>query len=278
MQLGATVPLDDALALGVTAAPIGAEKPMSDSELVELGHSYTKAGITPVQTNGYCNLIAPDEAIRRENVAATRELLRRADIAGSRAVVVGGGHRDPAVPRDVFSAHPDNWKPEAIELLAQSCREVVDGLDLKTTRLSVETWVMTPLDSPKSVRKFLDLVGHKSVGILFDPVNMMNLDRHYRSGEFIAECFDAFGDDIVHVHAKDTKLIAAEFTYKMSEAKIGTGQLDFAELLRQMSRKAEDLPLVVEHLRERDDYADAIAYIRRIAKAEGLEFWTPPKA
>ena len=278
MQLGATVSLDDAIALGVTAAGIAAEKPLSDAELVELGRSYTKAGITPVQTNGYCNLVATDEAIRRENVAATRELLRKADLAGSRAVVLGGGHRDPAVPRDVFSAHPDNWKPEAVELLAQSCREIVDGLNLKTTRLSVETWVMTPLDSPKSVRRFLDLVGHKSVGILFDPVNMMNLDRHFRTGEFIAECFDVFGDDIVHVHAKDTKLLAAEFTYKMAEAPIGTGQLDYAELLRQMSRKAQDLPLVVEHLGRREDYADAIAYIRRIAKAEGLSFWTPPKA
>jgi sugar phosphate isomerase/epimerase len=251
MQLGATVSLDDAIALGVTAAPIGADKPMSDAELVELGRPYAKAGITPVQTNGYCNLAAPDEAIRRENVAATRELLRRADLAGSRAVVVGGGHRDPAVPRDVFSAHPDNWKPEAVELLAQSCREVVDGLNLKTTRLSVETWVMTPLDSPKSVRRFLDLVGHKSVGILFDPVNMMNLDRHFRSGAFIAECF---------------------------EAPIGTGQLDYAELLRQMSRRAQDLPLVVEHLSKREDYAAAIAHIRGIAKAEGLTFWAPPKA
>ncbi len=278
MQLGATVSLDDAIALGVTAAPIGADKPMSDAELVELGRPYAKAGITPVQTNGYCNLAAPDEAVRRENVAATRELLRRADLAGSRAVVVGGGHRDPAVPRDVFSAHPDNWKPEAVELLAQSCREVVDGLNLKTTRLSVETWVMTPLDSPKSVRRFLDLVGHKSVGILFDPVNMMNLDRHFRSGAFIAECFDAFGDDIVHVHAKDTKLLAAEFTYKMAEAPIGTGQLDYAELLRQMSRRAQDLPLVVEHLSKREDYAAAIAHIRGIAKAEGLTFWAPPKA
>ncbi len=94
MQLGATVSLDDAIALGVTAAPIGADKPMSDAELVELGRPYAKAGITPVQTNGYCNLAAPDEAIRRENVAATRELLRRADLAGSRAVVVDGSQGD----------------------------------------------------------------------------------------------------------------------------------------------------------------------------------------
>jgi len=278
MQLGATVSLEDAIALGVTAAPIAAEEPQSEAELKAKRAAFSKAGILPVQTNGYCNLVSTDEKIRRANVVATRELLRRADIAGARAVVVGGGHRDPAVPADVFSAHPDNWKPEAVELLAQSCREIVDGLDLQTTRLSIETWVMTPLDSAKSVRRFLDLVGHKSVGILFDPVNMMNLDRHYRSGEFIAECFDTFGDDIVHVHAKDTKLIAAQFTYRMAEAPIGEGQLDFAELLRQMSRRADDLPLVVEHLNSFDEYAKAIAHIRGVAAAEGLKFWAPAKA
>ncbi len=102
MQLGATISLADAIALGVSAAPIGADQPLSDAELTALRQEYAAAGITPVQTNGYCNLVATDEAVRLENIAATRELLRKADLAGSRAVVVGGGHRDPAVPREVF--------------------------------------------------------------------------------------------------------------------------------------------------------------------------------
>ena len=205
MQLGATVSLDDAIALSVTAAPMPADKPLSDAELKALRAQYAAAGITPVQTNGYCNLVATDEAVRRGNIAATRELLRKADLAGSCALVVGGGHRDPAVPREVFSAHPDNWKPETVELLADSCHAILDGLQLETVKLTIETWVITLLDSPMAVRRLIDIVDDKSFGILFDPVNMMNLDRHFRSGEFIAECFDIFGDGIVLVHAKDTE-------------------------------------------------------------------------
>lgn len=172
MQLGATISLDDAIALGVSAAPIPADKPLSDAELLALRQKYAAAGITPVQTNGYCNLVATDEAVRLENIAATRELLRKADLAGSRAVVVGGGHRDAKVPRDVFSAHPDNWKPETVELLAKSCRAILDGLDLKTVKLTIETWVMTPLDSPAAVKRLVELVDHPNFGILFDPVNI----------------------------------------------------------------------------------------------------------
>lgn len=275
MQLGATISLDDAIALGVSAAPIPADKPLSDAELLALRQKYAAAGITPVQTNGYCNLVATDEAVRLENIAATRELLRKADLAGSRAVVVGGGHRDAKVPRDVFSAHPDNWKPETVELLAKSCRAILDGLDLKTVKLTIETWVMTPLDSPQAVKRLVELVDHPNFGILFDPVNMMNLERHFRSGPFIAECFAAFGDAIVLVHAKDTGLQPEHFTYKMAEVPIGTGQLDYNELLRQMATREKDLPLVIEHLGQPEEYAAAVRHLRGIAAAEGLSFWVP---
>lgn len=277
MQLGATISLADAIALGVSAAPIGADQPLSDAELTALRQEYAAAGITPVQTNGYCNLVATDEAVRLENIAATRELLRKADLAGSRAVVVGGGHRDPAVPREVFSAHPDNWKPETVELLAKSCRAILEGLALKTVKLTIETWVMTPLDSPAAVKRLVELVDHPSFGILFDPVNMMNLDRHFRSGEFIAECFAAFGDAIVLVHAKDTKLQPEHFTYKMAEVPIGEGKLDYNELLRQMAKRDQALPLVIEHLGEPEEYASAVRHLRGIAAAEGLSFWVPAK-
>ncbi len=277
MQLGATVSLEDAIALGVTAATIHADNPLSDAELVALRQQYVKAGITPVQTNGYCNLVATDEAVRLENIAATRELLRKADLAGSRAVVVGGGHRDPKVPRDVFSAHPDNWKPETIELLAKSCRAILDGLTLKTVKLTIETWVMTPLDSADAVKRLVELVDHPNFGILFDPVNMMNLERHFRSGAFIAECFAKFGDAIVLVHAKDTKLQPEHFTYKMAEVPIGEGQLDYNELLRQMAKRAQDLPLVIEHLGQAEEYAAAVRHLRGIAAAEGVSFWVPAK-
>ena len=58
---------------------------------------------------------------------------------------------------------------------------------------------------------------------------------------------------------------------------IGTGRLDYNELMRQMAKGAPDLPLVVEHLGKPEEYAAAIAHLRGIAAAEGLEFWAPPE-
>lgn len=275
MQLGATVSLDAAVGMGISAASVNIEHDTSDSEIDELKQKYASAKVTPVQAGGYCNLISTDERHRKANILKTKALLRRADLMGCRTVVVGGGHRDPDNPHEIFSVHPENWQPEALDLLAESCRDILSDLDLSHTKLVVETWVMTPLNSPKAVAKLVAKVDHPNFGILFDPVNMMNLERYYQSGEFIEACITAFGDAIALVHAKDTLLRADPFTFHMAEAPVGQGQLDYRTLMRALDRLSADLPLVVEHLKEDHEYKAALAYLRQVAREEGVDLWRP---
>ncbi len=275
MHLGATIPLEDLVDLGLTAGHLSNIGAMSDEELAAEGRRYSEAGIIAVQTGGYCNLISTDENHRRDCIANLRSLLTRAERAGCRWVVVGGGHRDPAKPTDIFSAHPDNWTAEARALLAESCAAVLDGWSSATTGLVVETWVMTPLDSPAAARQLADTVNHRNFGILFDPVNMMNLDRHFRSGAFIGTCFDTFGDQIRLVHLKDTLIKAESFTYHMAEVPIGDGNLDIGQLLREADGLDEGIPLVIEHLAGFDAYAQAVSRMREIAAKNSLSFVSP---
>jgi len=272
MHLGAVLNIPDLQKLGLTAGPAEDIAELPEAERSGLGLSFEQAGIIPAQTGGYCNLVSTDEAHRRKCVARLRETLAAAEQAGVRTVICGGGHRDPDCPEAVFSPHPDNWTQPARELLAQSCAEVLDGFSSKVTKLTIETWVMTPLDSPRAARDLVDAVKHPNLGILFDPVNMMNLDRHFRTGEFVAECIDTFGDAITHVHAKDTRILADRFTYHMAEVPIGSGRMDYARLLREMTRLPEDVSLIIEHLDTFDAYAAAAAKLREIAAAEGIDF------
>ena len=95
---------------------------MEERELALIRQRFEQAGVWAVQTDGYCNLAATDENERQKAIAFLRKKLANADRAGVMFVTTGGGHRDPKRPADVFSAHPDNWKPEAISVLADSCR------------------------------------------------------------------------------------------------------------------------------------------------------------
>lgn len=275
MHLGAMIKLDDLIANGLTAGPVSNIKDMGDAELNKARDDFETAGVIAAQTGGYCNLISVDEGHRRECVVSVRRLLEKAERVGCRSVVVGGGHRDPSVPTDIFSAHPENWSDYATDLLAESCREVLDGWASDTTGLVIETWVMTPVDSPRAARKLASSVNHQNFGILFDPVNMMNLDRHFRTGDLIAECVNEFGEWIELVHLKDTRIMADRFTYHMAEVPIGDGNMDYPRLLRELTSIGEDLPLIVEHLANLDDYIQAITRIRSIAADEGIEFSSP---
>ena len=136
----------------------------------------------------------------------TGKMLLAAENVDSSFVNVGGGHREPTCPSNVFSAHPANWKDEALEVLAVSCIQVLGQIPIRQTRLVLETRMMTPLDSPQKVRQLYDQVNHPQFGFLFDSVNLMNLNRYFRTGEFIRECVDILGDDIALVHLKDTIL------------------------------------------------------------------------
>jgi len=270
MRLGATVAFDDAVRLGFTAAPMAIEDHFDDRRLDSLRLQYSHAGILGAQLSSYCNLTSTDEHIRQENIRLVKQRLKLASKAGCRSVVVGGGHRNPLCPRDVFSAHPDNWTPLALDILADSCAQILADMEPGQTKLIIETWVMTPVNSPENVRKLVDKVNHPNFGILFDPVNLMNLDRYFKNGDFIRECVDVFGDSIAVVHLKDTLLIPERFTYHLSEAQAGKGNLDYKTLLGLCRHLDPDLPLLIEHLKTLKEYEQSGAFIRQVAEELGL--------
>lgn len=271
MRLGALVSLEEAAAHGITAAAQRIELGMEEHELAFVRQRFEQAGVWAVQTGGYRNLAATDETVRQEAVAYLRKMLVKADQAGVMFVVTGGGHRDPARPSDVFSAHPDNWRPEALEVLADSCRRVLADLELRQAKLVVETWTMTPVDSPEKARALYEAVNHPHFGILFDPVNLMNLERYFRTGSFVQECVDILGDAIALVHLKDALLRPEAFTYHMSEVMIGEGNVDYPSLLQALSGLTHaNVPIMVEHLKSIEAYAASVRHVREIAAANGV--------
>lgn len=261
MILGAAVGLGEAIALGVGAAQTVCASDTTDDALIRQGLAFERAGIRNVQLNAYCNLASTDPTIRAQNIQRVREAMRRADLAGARHVVVGGGHRDPDRPAETASAHPDNWNDEALAVLADSCQQVLSGLHLPSApALVIETWVMTPVSSAERAIQLAQAVNHPHFGILFDPVNLMNLERYWDNGPFLKAFVDEVGSYIKLVHLKDTRLQARPITFQMAEVPIGTGHLDYDALLKAL--ELLDVPLLIEHQASLDRYHEAVAWVR----------------
>ena len=236
-----------------------------------IGRRYRDAGLRIVQLSCYRNVSSPVTEVRARAARDLAAMLRLGAAAGALHVVTGAGHRDPDRSGDPFAAHRDNYSDEALEALAQTCRDAVAAPPDAAVRLLVETWVMTPLHSLLRAAEAVRRVASPRFGILFDPVNLMNLDTYFDNGSFLARCVQQLGPAIGLVHAKDTLLHPERFTYQLAEEPIGQGALDYGALLTALSALPGDVPLCVEHVESEAAVARALAHLRAVAARVGVE-------
>lgn len=243
----------------------------TEEQAAALGRRYRDAGLQIVQVGNYQNIATPVEPVRADAVRSLTHTLRLATAAGARAVVTGAGHCDPARAREVFVGHGDNFSQQALDRLAQSCRDIVAAVPDATARLLVETWVITPLNNLLRTAEAVRRVANARFGILFDPVNLMNLDNYFDNGSFLRRAVQQLGPAIGLVHAKDTLLHPERFTFQLAEEPIGKGALDYAALLEALATLPGDVPLCVEHLQTEEQVRAALEYLRALAERIGVE-------
>ncbi len=278
MRLSATVPgstpgekVRAIRGLGLSATDIWFDPATSIAQAAEIQRVFADNQVSLSQVSCYTNLECAPGPIRDRQMAQLRYVISFAGKAGVRCVVSGCGHMNPDVPDDVFSAHPENWTGAAMDRLVESCTEAAAWAAGAGTVFCAESWVLLTLNSPRKMRELVDRVNSPAFGVLFDPVNLMNLEVYFDNGRMIREAFDLLGDRITAVHAKDTKLIDSAFTFHMSEAIPGDGTLDYDALLRCMDDLADaETPLHIEHLPDMAEIARARDYIQSVAERIGV--------
>lgn len=278
MHLSASVPgetpadkLQMIRSIGLTATDLWLDPDSPIPDPAQVRDLFADHDVALSQVSCYVNLECAPGAVRERQMERLKRLIDFAGPAGARCVVSGCGHMNPARPDEVFSAHPDNWTDAAMDRLVESCAQAAAWASAAGTVFCAESWVLLTLNSPKKMRELVDRVNNPAFGVLFDPVNLMNLEVYFENGRLIREAFDLLGDRIVGVHAKDTRLIDSAFTYHMSEANPGKGTLDYDTLLRCMDQLDDaGTPLHIEHLRDIDVIVEARDYIRSVARQAGI--------
>ena len=278
MRLSASIPGNDLAArlqtareLGFSATDLWFNPDTIVPDGTEIREQFARHGVALSQVSCYTNLEAAPGATRERQMARLKEIIEFSALAGAGCVASGCGHMNPDRVDDVFSAHPDNWTPVAMDRLVESCREAALWAEAAGVIFCIESWVILTLNSPQKMRELADRVNSPGFGLLFDPVNLMNLDTYFRNGDVIREAFDLLGDRIKVVHAKDTILIDSAFTFHMSEAPIGKGRLDYETLLRCIAElQDEETPLHIEHLPGIDDIIQARDHIQSLADRIGV--------
>jgi sugar phosphate isomerase/epimerase len=230
------------------------------------------AGLSIVQVGCYRNLISVDEKVRQQGIDDVVFAMNVAGKAGVESVVCGGGHRDPAVPAARRSVHRDNWTGHALDVMIESCQEIVARVDKDAAPLCLEPWVITCLNSPARLEQVVRAVDHPKLAVDLDLANLVTLENCFETERLINDCFDRFGDKVRLVHLKDARLTPEPYIYHIGEAVVGDGMIDHAALLRQLAGRAPQASLMVEHLSSEAEIARALGHMRTVAGTLGYEF------
>jgi sugar phosphate isomerase/epimerase len=249
---------------GYSAAYCPVEVGANITTIRSFENSARKAGILISEVGAWCNPISKHEKVRQAALTKCKESMALADMIGAGCCVNISGSRGE-------QSDPDNFSKDTFDLIVQTTREIIDAVKPVRSFFTLETMPWIFPDSPDSYLDLIKAIDRKQFGVHLDPVNMISSPRrYYNSGAFIKECFQKLGPFIKNCHAKDI-LLQSNLTVHLDEVLLGTGGLDYKVFLTELS-KLKNVPLMLEHLKSKEDYTQAAGNIRRIGESIGIKF------
>jgi sugar phosphate isomerase/epimerase len=225
------------------------------------------AGIRIAEVGVWNNPLSTDEAARRSAIAKCQEKLALAEELGAGCCVNTAGSRAP----EWAGPHPDNLSAETFDLIVVTVREIIDAVKPLRTVYALETMPWIYPHSVESYVRLLEAIDRPAFGVHFDPVNLINSpERYFNNAALIQDFVAALGSHIKSVHAKDI-LLHSRLTTHLDEVQPGLGTLDYRTLLRTLDPLGPELPIMLEHLKTAEEYAQAASYVRGIAAEVGVQ-------
>jgi sugar phosphate isomerase/epimerase len=226
-----------------------------------------KSNIVIAEVGAWSNTLDPNESSRKEAVKKNIQALQLADEIGANCCVNISGARG-----EIWDGpYAGNYAKETFDLIVETVRYIVDQARPVSAFYTLEPMPYMLPDSPDSYLELIKAVGRKQFAVHLDPVNMISSpQRYFNNGVFLKECFSKLGLYIKSIHAKDITIMP-ELTVHLEERRPGSGSLDYAVFLQEVS-KLRDIPFMMEHLEKQEDYKLAADYIREVGKKVGISF------
>lgn len=250
--------------------------PLSDAHDLALVKAYAKAAekadIVIAEVGVWNNPISPHESERRQAIAACKEKLALADAIGASCCVNIAGSCNP----DVWCGpHPENLTPETLDAIVQVTREIIDAVRPQRTFYTLEAMPWIHPDSVEGYAALFQAVDRSRFAVHLDPVNFVTNPRTYfDNAAMLADCFRKLGPHIKSCHAKDIHLQEKPFSVMFDEVRPGLGSMDYRAFLRGLAGLGRDIPLMLEHLPNQEEYRLAGEYIREKAREIGVAITT----
>ena len=255
--------------LGYSAAYCPPATAEDGARVRAIREAFAAENVVIAEVGAWVNMLDPDPEKRRKNMEYVTARLALAEAVAARCCVDIAGSYHPKV---WYGPHPDNLSPKFFDATVENCRKVIDAVKPARTLFTIEMMGWNLPDGPDAYLKLIRAVDRKAFGVHMDACNGINSpERFYRSGEFITDCFRKLGRWVASCHAKDLEW-KVELNVHFQETIPGRGEVDYRSYLRNLASLPVDAPLMLEHLKTPEEYAEGKEYILRIGRELGLAF------
>jgi len=254
---------------GYDAAYCPVELNASDSEISEYASAANENDIIIAEVGAWLNNpLHPDKAKAEEGYRGLVKSLVLAEKIGANCCVNVCGSRG-----EIWDGpHPLNLTQETFDRIVAYVTRLLDDVRPKKTAFSLE---MMPWMFPTTAEEnlaLIDAVGKPQFCSHIDLVNITCSPRlYFESGKMIRESFKVLGKHIKSVHAKDI-ILHEKLTTHLDEVRPGLGGFDYRALLIAVEDTNREIPVMLEHLPNEEDYKLAAAYVRSVAAELGIKY------
>jgi sugar phosphate isomerase/epimerase len=243
---------------------------LDDKERIrDIEKAFAKHDVVIAEVGRWCNLLDADPAKRAANLASVTEGLALADAVGARCCVDIAGSFNPKV---WFGPDPKNFSQEFFDITVENARKIIDAVKPRRTKFGYEVMGWCMPDGPDNYLKMIRAIDRPAFGVHLDPCNAVNSpEKFYQNTKLLNECFDKLGPWIASCHAKDLTW-DVEMNVHFREVCLGDGSLDYTTYLRRLATLPNDVPLMIEHMKDAEEYDRSRNHLFQLAKKIGVRF------
>ena len=230
-----------------------AEGELDTHRASEIGDAIRSCGKEVALVGAYFNPVHPNRDKAQRGVRIFVEYLSLAGKLGSIAV----GSETGSYMGDPWGYHPDNSKPEARELVADTFRYLADVASEYDAFVGIEGAYNHVCSTPDVLYEVIRSINRDNIKVIFDLYNYLS-DTNYESAyEILQRGLELFGSRILLYHVKDFNILDG----KLTQCGVGRGVLDYKRILGEIYAEnpdavlvlegtvGEDIPYAVKHLR-----------------------------
>jgi sugar phosphate isomerase/epimerase len=176
----------------------------------------------------YLNLAHPEPA-KLKNIKDTYLAhIRFASVLGCGVVGTETGE-----PNAMYEFEPASQSKEALQLFITNLRPIIAYAEAMGVIVAIEPVRTHIVSTPQRAKRVLEECNSPNLQIIFDPVNLLEMDNYRQQTEVLQEAIDLLGKDIAVVHMKD-------FIIKdnaLISVAAGSGELDYEPIMQFIKAK-----------------------------------------